>query len=135
MKKGLGVVALAGVMAITGCSCSTEGVYKFDSIEIKVGDETKVYSCSTEDKEDSMIAGYCSYAEDAAYELKGDKFIAHSKYGKDGNETEEGYYKIEDGKMFIKENEDDEWMEESIAEVDGGKMIMGDENMKIIYKK
>ena len=45
--------------------------------------------------------------------------------------TKEGFYKYEDGKLLTRETEDDEWDEDSNFELQGDKMTITEDNMKL----
>ena len=105
MKKILSTLALVAVLGVTGCSESHEGVYKFDSVAVTIGDETKTYTCSAEDKtENPMLSEMCDYIVGMQFELKEDKIVISMVDG-EGNAvegaSEEASYKIEDGKFMV----------------------------------
>ena len=110
MKKLLSLIALVGVLGVTGCAKSEEGVYKFDSIAMTIGDETNTYTCSTEDMTaNPFLEEMCPYMTSMQFELKDEKAIM-SQLDEDGNVvegmSEEFDYKIEDGKFMVKDGEE-----------------------------
>lgn len=136
MKKLFALLALLGTVSVAGCACQKEGVYKFDSIVLKVGDEEKTYTCTTEEKEGSMmVAGICEMAEAMHMELKDDK--ATIKYIVDGEEIEDAEvndYKIEEGKFSVKEEDEEEY--EEIGTYEKGKITLEmTKDIKIILAK
>lgn len=143
MKKvfSLSALALAGVMAVTGCACSKEGVYKFDSMEITVGEETKKYTCSQEEMEENIgIAFTCATYKAMEFELKdgGKATIGfdveddeESIFGDAGEQ--ELLYKIDDGDVYLRETEEDEW--EKFGAYKKGKITIEEEGVKIVLKK
>ena len=123
MKKfmGLSTLLLGGALFLTGCSCGGDtGVYKFDSFELTMGGETKTYTCSVEEKEDFFVAEICEGMEKGTWELKDDGVYVIGAEGEE--ETEEGQYKVEDGKLFVRYDSEAEWME--TGTIDNGKIIM-----------
>lgn len=133
MKKlGLCTIALAGVMAFTGCSCFKNGEYAFHSVEVKDGDETKTYTC--EKGEERITAGdvACSAAAllPIKYNLDGDKLTITTK-GLTGNISKEYDAKIEDKKLYYKLG--DNWVE--VGQVKGRKILVGNDDYTVIYKK
>ena len=138
MKKfmGLSTLLLGGALFLTGCSCGGDtGVYKFESFEYTMLGETKTYTCSAEEKEDDATAAMlCEYFESAQIELKDDGVAVMSNG--DEEEGEELQYKVEDGKLFVRENSEDEWVE--YATIDNGEIVMEQNamgEMKITFKK
>ena len=102
MKKLLSLLAMVGVLGVAGCSCSKEGVYKFDSIVLTEGEE-KTYTCAEGEERDGTVEFMCEYITKMEIELKDDKLIMTME----GEEEAETYdYKIEDGKFMVKEDED-----------------------------
>lgn len=136
MKKfmGLSTLLLGGALFLTGCSCGGDtGVYKFESFEYTLLGETKTIACSASDKEDEMVAQMCTYFESAQIELKDDGVAVMSN----GDEAaQEGQYKVEDGKLFVRNNSEEEW--EEYGTIDNGTIVMEEEfmgEMKITFKK
>ena len=141
MKKilGLSALALAGVMATTGCSLSQKGVYKFDSIEFTEGEETKKFTCTEEEVEDNFALTFaCAMYKSIELELK-DGGKATIGFDVDDEESifadneQEMLYKIEDGKFYVRETEEDEW--EEYASYKKGTITIEEEGTKIIFKK
>ena len=138
MKKVLSALALVAVLGVTGCS-KEEGVYKFDSISITVGEETKTYTCTTEEIEaNPELEFMCPAMTSMQMELKDDKAIM-SMLDEDGNvvenQSEEADYKIEDGKFMVKEDGDEEYTE--VGTYEKGKIVMSSygEGVAVTFKK
>ena len=133
MKKlGLSALALAGVMAFSGCSCGKDGEYVFHSVEVKDGDETKTYTC--EDGEERSTAGnlacVAAKALPTKYELSDEKVtITSSGFGTSVSKEYEA--KIEDKVLSYKVGEN--WVK--VGEIKSGKIIVGDGDYTYIYKK
>lgn len=139
MKKfmGLGALLLSGAMFLAGCSCGEKGVYKFDSLELTVGDETKTLTCSEEEVTDQENAIVCIAFAGVTYELKDDGVLAITHTIGEESDTEEGQYKVEDGKFFARDDSEDEWME--LGSIDNGTITFEVDEMgmkvKAYYKK
>jgi len=140
MKKLLSALALVAVLGVTGCSESHEGVYKFDSIAITIGEETKTYTCSAEDKtENPMLSEMCDYIVSMQFELKEYKAVI-SMIDEEGNvvegASEESSYKIEDGKFMVKEDGENEEFYE-VGTYEKGKIVMSSfgDGVAVTYKK
>ena len=138
MKKLFSLLALLGVVALSGCSCSKEGTYVFDSIVTVEGEEEKAYYCTQEDIEEKPESEWvCSIFSGMKVSLKDHKVVMEM-YDKDGNVIEEARqevdYKIEDGKFMVKEK-DEENYEETGSYEDGKLVINFDEGVKVIFKK
>ena len=137
MKKLLSLLAMVGVLGVAGCSCSKEGVYKFDSLILTEGEEEKTYTCGEGEERDDEIDMMCEFISGIEMELKDDK--ATIKYIVDGEEVdgmgnESADYKIEDGKFMIKEEDEEKYEEAGTYE--DGKIIMGmDEGIKVVLAK
>ncbi len=134
MKKlGLSALALAGVVAFTGCSCVRNGEYTFDTVEVKEGEETKTYTC--EKGEERSTAGNVACAAISAMPTKivldGDKVkFETTAFGTSVSKEYEA--KVEKKKLYSK-NPKGEW--EEIGEFKGKKLIFGEEDFTVIYKK
>lgn len=114
MKKLFGLF-LVGVMCVLGSGCGREeGVYKFDSVEVTIGENTTTYSCSKDDKSNVFTGQICSSVEGITIELKDDEKIIIQV----GEEAEEGFYKIEDEKLFLRLDENKKWREIGIIKND-----------------
>lgn len=134
MKKLLSLLAMVGVVGVAGCSkTSPEGVYKFESLVITEGEEEKNYTCGEGEERDAITDMMCEYATALELELKDDK--ATQKVAGLEDELSGSFdYKIEDGKFFMKEAEDEEF--EEVAEYEDGKIIMEmDAGVKVILAK
>lgn len=129
MKKLLSFLAMVGVLGVAGCSCSKEGVYKFDSIVVTVMDEEITYSCAEGEDLDLTAEFMCEYMTKMEIELKDDK-ATMSMEGEEENETYD--YKIEDGKFMMKDG--DEF--EEVGSYDDGKLVIkyGD-GVKVVFTK
>ena len=136
MKKLLSLLTLVGILGVAGCSCSKEGVYKFDSITITEGDESHTYTCTTEEiAEHEELEMMCGFMTSMQFELKDDKAIT-SMLDEEGNVVEgssdESEYKIEDGKFFIKDGEE---FEEAGTYSDGKIILSYGDGVSVAFKK
>ena len=133
MKKILGLtsVALLGVLALTGCSCSKNGTYEFSHIEYKVGEETKTTDCKNTEGLDSMVVMACSMAEEFP------KFVIDgNKMYPEDDADEVAYIKIEGEKILMSETEDGEYIDTEMYTYKDGKIYMGmTDDLQIVFKK
>jgi len=139
MKKLLSLLAFVGVLGVAGCSCSKEGVYKFDSMTITEGEETTTYTCTEEEMEDMSIGFACSMFTSMQIKLDDDKMIM-IPLDEDGkameDESEEAKYKIEDGKLMVKEEDSEEYVE--FGTYKKGKLTLTSvfgEGVEVVFKK
>ena len=97
MKKlGLASLALAGAFALAGCSCGNQGTYKLYSVSYG----NVEYVCAQTDNEDAK--SYCK--EGGTVEVKSKRIAMVSTDEKTNSTmTMEADYKVEDGKLFVKE--------------------------------
>ena len=131
----LSVIALAGVLGVTGCSCTKAGEYDFNSIVMTVGEEEKTYSCTKEEKEgNALLNTACSIYEKATLELNKDGELI-TKF--DGEENSKVWYKLEDGKLMVKANENGNY--EESGKYKSVKLTLsvnfGSSIFKVIFKK
>lgn len=133
MKKLLSLLAMVGVVGVAGCSkTSPEGVYKFESLVVTEGEEEKTYTCGEGEERDAITDMMCEYVATLELELKDDK--ATQKMAGEDEMTVTSDYKIEDGKLFMKETDDEEF--EEVAKYEDGKIIMEmDAGVKVIFTK
>lgn len=134
MKKifSLTSVALLAVMAITGCSCSAKGEYKFDHIEYQAGGETLTTDCSVIDGLPILVQGAC-----VATNALGSDYIHFrmddTKFYSGPNDTIGLFYKIEDDKILLSNTEDGNYTDSGYR-YKMGKIYSG-ENIVKVYKK
>ena len=131
MKKILSILVVFCAAVITGCSCSKNGVYEFESMIVIEGNESKSYSCSDEEKtSNQLIANTCAMYEEREIELTKDNKIINRL---DGVVISEAMYKIEEGILYVKLNENSEYDE--YATYEKGKIIVDLVGTKIVFEK
>ena len=121
MKKiGFVSLALLGAFALTGCSCSkVTGTYK--KYAVTMGE--KEYICETTDND---VAKYeCEFVMNDEITLGADGKMTI----KAGNTTKEYFYKVEDGKVYRRVSENDDW--ETYGTLDGKKLTY----LNTVYKR
>lgn len=139
MKKLLSLIAMVGVLGVAGCSKSAEGTYEFDSIKMMVGEEEKKFTCTeTEIEENPQLEFACPMFKTTTIELKKNGKAVTAMTGEEGDEgySQESFYKIEDGKLLVRETEEEEW--EEAGTYKDGKIVMGDaaeDGFAVVFKK
>ena len=123
MKKfGLAGLALVTAFAFTATGCKT-GTYKVYSVT----DGDTEYVCS---KTDDRLAKLACSTYDVEFVLK-----AGGKYStKSGNDEHTGLYKIEDGKLYVRDSKDADWKDTG-ATYKSGKITLDYGSWKVVYKK
>ncbi|MBR3891764.1 MAG: hypothetical protein IKJ30_06850 [Bacilli bacterium] len=135
MKKLLSLtsVALLGVVALTGCSCGKNGTYSFSHVEYKVGDKTETTNCeditNLDLVDDGAVIAACGMGK-----ALGKFVIDGNKMYPEGEEDDAAFIKIEDGKIMASETEDGEYRETGFT-YKSGKIIMGEDDVSIVWKK
>ena len=100
------LLLLFAFVVVSGCSCNKD-IYKFDSIVMSNGNETKTYTCSDDDKKDANVKSMCDNLEGITIEFKDDENLIIN-YPAYNMENEEERYKIEDGYLYMEDG--NEWM-------------------------
>ena len=151
MKKvlGLSTLALAGVLTFTGCAISEEdgkawakengyvdskshiGKYEFEYIDY----DGEKYTCDSNDLP-TEIQGLCSVFgsnDDIAVTERRIKLVPDSSPSADEN----NYYYVlgVDGKVYLKNDVEDGYYYDDAIKFEDGKMILGNDESKVILKR
>lgn len=130
MKKLISLLSLIGVLVVSGCSCSKTGEYEFESITLKVGETEKTYKCNDLDERSPDVMDLCNDYDDIDLILtKNGKLITQIE----DDEVSQDFYKIEDGKLYVRKTESDEYKE--FGKYKRGRITIEKNGVKIVFKK
>ena len=129
MKKFLSLIFTGFCLLAAGCSTKIEGDYDLYNLTITKDGETKEYTCSAEEKEDSYIFAVCGEIDGTVELTEEGKLIT-----KKGEEVYlEIFYKVEENVLYTKVKEEYETWTKS-GEIKNGEIIMSADNGNIEYR-